>query len=200
MNKSLTKAFQNLDTPKTKHGYLSAYANNFSYPVTKFLELGVNHGQSLIGWSNLYPQAQIIGIDLITNIQTRRFVHRNHNDRIKVEFGNANDPEWLKSISEKYGGFDIVLDDCSHMGIQMKTSFQALWESTKYCYAIEDLQTQFPPYNDQYIEEVNFIHYIESLINRGISKDDVSNQSSFTLDNMTINFQNWVVFFHHKKT
>jgi hypothetical protein len=220
MNTRNIRVFKQLDTPKNRLGYLLAYENNFEQyrnKVKVFCELGVNAGQSLIGWSRYFPTATIIGVDLPSMKVAKTFAnggivspaHQKINKRIKVHFGDAMDKIWLKELSDKYGGFDIVLDDCSHLGIQMKTSFEALWESTKFVYAVEDLDTQVGnKHGNRYIQKINFItDYIQTLITHKVDEEkitqivdtDVSGKSKWESNDDTIsriNFQKNVIFIH----
>jgi hypothetical protein len=211
---NIRKAFENLDTPKQRLGYLKPYKNNFEKykpDVKVFCELGVNHGQSLIGWGRYFPDAIIVGVEIPTHRPGRVFangskIHKSHHrihDRIKVEFGDAMDQEWLKEVSAKYGGFDIVLDDCSHRGIQMKTSFLALWESTKFVYAVEDLGTQFGRHGPEYTTDGNFVtEFLQSLVTEGTIKEKkVVGESEWDSTDKTIKkikFDHNVVFIHKK--
>jgi hypothetical protein len=209
---NIQESFKGLDTPKGRLGYIKPYKNNFEMykdKVKVFCELGVNAGQSLIGWGRYFPDAIIVGIDLPTNRNCRKFasgnkIHPSHkaiHDQIKIEWGDAMNQDWLKEVAAKYGGFDIVLDDCSHEGIQMQTSFEALWESTKYCYAVEDLETQFGKHGPSFTEKGNFITgHMQSIIKKGkITEKDVRVSSKWESPDPTIRkikFEHNVVFIH----
>ena len=208
---NIQESFKGLDTPKARLGYMKPYKHNFEMykdEVKVFCELGVNAGQSLIGWGRYFPKATIVGIELPTSRSGRVFasggkIHPSHkliHDQIKIEWGDAMDQKWLKEVAAKYGGFDIVLDDCSHTGIQMETSFLALWEYTKYCYAVEDLETQFGKHGASFTEKGNFIKgYIQSLIGKKITEKDVSVSSKWDVKDPTIRkikFEHNVVFIH----
>ena len=145
-------------TPKPRHGYLKTYENNFNAAidrekVTSFCELGISRGASLIAWKRYFPNAKIIGIDNREKTLyplkgpsfyevSEKFLGDQSKD-ISIEIGDAFDKDFLKSVAKKHGGFDIVLDDCSHIGKQMRLSFEALWQHTRFLYTIEDLHTQF---------------------------------------------------------
>jgi len=145
-------------TPKAHHGYLESYQNHFNAAVDRksvktFCELGISRGASLIAWKRYFPNAHIIGIDNDINAlkpnmgpsfyEAAKKVLGDEFDDISIEIGDAMDKEFLESVAKKHGGFDIVLDDCSHLGIQMEISFNVLWKHTRFLYVIEDLQTQF---------------------------------------------------------
>ena len=60
-----------------------------------------------------------------------------------VEIGSQRDPQFLQSICVRYGPFDVVIDDGSHLTADILTSLYHLWGclSDKAVYAIEDLHT-----------------------------------------------------------
>jgi len=205
----IEKAFKGFNTPKIKAGYLKPYENNFEKyrnKVKMFCELGVSHGASLIAWKKYFPNAHIVGID--NDIKTCRpelidghgfpnFAKKYLGDKskdISIEIGDAMDKDFLKITAEKYGGFDIILDDCSHLGIQMQTSFEVLWKYTKFVYAIEDLQTQL---YSKYIKDGNFIDYMKTLVVGEIVS--VQDKKTFTSTKKTISqidIENYIVFIH----
>lgn len=203
---NINDIFKGFNTPKANLGYMIPYENRFEKyreQVKVFCELGVSHGASLIAWKKYFPNAKIVGIDHdeITTYGFEDFARKHLEDKeiedISFEFGDAMDRVFLESVAKKYGGFDIVLDDCSHKGIQMQISFEVLWKYTKYLYAVEDLQTQFNG-NPVYIEDGNFIDYVQTLVKEGgITRSDVENKTTFTSKKEGIShigFENYIVF------
>lgn len=150
--------YSKIITPKALHGYLESYEYHFNAVIDRkkvktFLELGVSRGASLIAWKRFFPNAKIIGVDSDPNALkpkmglpfeevAEKLLGDDFKD-ISIEIGDAMDKEFLESVAKKHGGFDIVLDDCSHLGIQMAISFDILWKHTRFLYVVEDLQTQF---------------------------------------------------------
>ena len=85
------------------------------------LEIGVQSGGSLHLWSRLvHPESTIVGIDI--NEPCRRSAGGN----IIVEIGSQADTEFLTGIAAKYGPFDIIVDDGSHIPVHQEISFRAL--------------------------------------------------------------------------
>jgi len=205
----IEEAFDGFNTSKINQGYLKSYENNFEKyrdKVKVFCELGVSHGASLIAWKNYFPNAQIVGIDndaetcrpeLIDGRGFPKFARKYLGDKsedISIEIGDATDIDFLNTTAEKYGGFDIVLDDCSHLGIQMQTSFEVLWNHTRFVYAVEDLQTQM---NVKYVQDGNFIDYMNTLVNGEVT--DIKNKTTFMSNKKTISqidIENYIVFIH----
>ena len=229
----MVEAFQGLDlkpgeriqmkifTPKASdHGYLKSYENHFKTyrnHVKTFCELGVSRGASLIAWKRYFPNAHIVGIDndaATSNIENLvDFAHGligEDSKDISIEIGDALDKEFLKSIAEKYGGFDIVLDDCSHIGIQMQRSFEALWEYTRFLYVVEDLQTQFAEgrkrhglnfsKDRKYNEDGNFItDCLQNLVTEEILPINIKDKMQFssTRDDISdIITENFIAFIY----
>ena len=210
----IEEAFKGFNTPKISQGYLKPYGNNFDEYRTKvkmFCELGVSQGASLIAWKKYFPNAHIVGIDndvgtcrpeLVNGKGFPNFARKYLGDKAKdisIEIGNAMDKDFLNSIADKYGGFDIILDDCSHLGIQMQISFEVLWKHTRLIYAVEDLQTQF---NEKYIKNGSFIDYIQTLVEERIDREDIENKTEFTSNRKTIShigFENYIVFMQRRR-
>jgi hypothetical protein len=106
--------------------YLSVYesylASLRNRPFT-LLELGVWKGASLSMWAENFPQATIVGLDikLPSNGAWPKNVH--------VYEGSQADCSLLKAIAEKHAplGFDVIIDDASHIGDQSCASLNCLF-------------------------------------------------------------------------
>ena len=59
--------------------------------------------------------------------------------------GDQSDESFLASLASRYGGFDIVIDDGSHIGAHVRASFRVLFPALRPdgWYVIEDLQTSY---------------------------------------------------------
>ncbi|MEU4613546.1 hypothetical protein [Streptomyces umbrinus] len=113
----------------------------------RVLEIGIGGykhpewgGGSLRMWKHFFHRGLIHGLDI---------VDKSHADeqRITTLIGDQNDPDCLAEIAEKYGPFDIVIDDGSHINEHVRTSFQALFPHVRNggLYVIEDLWTAYWP-------------------------------------------------------
>lgn len=127
--------------------YLQEYDRLFSplrdKPV-RFLELGVYKGHSMMMWQEYFshPWAAIVGLDgavkpdLFPKDPRFHFVH-----------GGQDDPKMIQETYTAAGGqFDVILDDCSHLGCHTARSFSQLFpEMLKPggLYIIEDTCTAF---------------------------------------------------------
>jgi hypothetical protein len=200
----INDAFNQFNTPKISQGNLKPYENHFEKyrkQVKMFCELGVSHGASLIAWKKYFSDSFILGIDNDSKTCKgfENFSRKYLGDKskeISIEIGDAMDKDFLNTIGEKYGDFDIILDDCSHLGIQMITSFEVLWKHAKLMYVIEDLQTQFNP---DYIKDGNCIDYLQTLVNGKINQQDITNSATFKSNKKTIShisFENHIAFIY----
>lgn len=136
--------FKDHDTDKVSgHGYQDAYEDAFYImrnDIKLVFEIGVDHGGSIKGFRKYFPNAIIVGIDINPDVPTQ------NGDRTAVEIGDASNKAFIEKILEKYGQPDIVIDDGSHASSHIKQSFNLLFASTKVCYVIEDLFTQYPEF------------------------------------------------------
>jgi len=113
------------DTDKSEL-YLDRYSREFGHLFSEkaaLLELGVRRGGSLYLWRDLFPNGQIAGLDL-NPVQI-------HDDtgRIHVYQGYQQDPEVLDRLAAEVApdGFDVIVDDASHLGEYTRDSFWHLF-------------------------------------------------------------------------
>lgn len=131
------------DSDKTH--YLQWYDPVFELLVNQkitLLELGILKGGSLLMWKDYFELGLIVGIDLTL---PKDFTP---DARIKIFKGDQIDTRFLGKIAAETapGGFDIIIDDASHMGEYTKKSFWYLFENHLKpggIYAIEDWPTGY---------------------------------------------------------
>lgn len=115
----------NYDTDKSPQ-YLARYEREFGHlfdqPI-KLLELGVQRGGSLYMWRDLLPNATIVGLDL------NEIPIEDGSGRVHFYRGYQQDPKVLDRIAAEVApeGFDIILDDASHIGRYTAESFWHLF-------------------------------------------------------------------------
>jgi len=132
------------------HDFMAAYKRFFSKyrnrPIT-LLEIGVggysdlaDGGQSLSLWEAYFRYGTIVAID----VYDKR--HLSHG-RVHVHQCSQIDREGLQNIADKYGGFDLIIDDGSHMNQHQIESFTILFPLLKEdgVYVVEDTQTSYWP-------------------------------------------------------
>ena len=113
------------DTDKSEL-YLSRYTREFGHLFNKsvaLLELGVRRGGSLHLWRDLFPLGQIAGLDL------NPVDIADSSGRIHVYQGFQQDTVVLDRLAAEVApnGFDIVIDDASHLGEYTRESFWHLF-------------------------------------------------------------------------
>lgn len=134
------------DSDKITLGYLERYDPIFEPWVnTKvvLLELGVLRGGSLLLWRDYFPLGTIVGIDIKPPKQGAK-----PPERIHIFKGSQDDPKFLSRVANETapGGFDIIIDDASHIGKLTKVAFWHLFDNhlkPNGLYVIEDWGTGY---------------------------------------------------------
>jgi hypothetical protein len=133
------------DTDKVQHHYLELYdpiLSAWADKEIKLLEIGIHKGGSLKLWRDYFPHGRIVGIDLKL---PKNFVP---GDRVQVFEGSQADTGFLSEVAMKTApeGFDVIIDDASHIGELTKTTFWHLFDhhlKQEGLYAIEDWGTGY---------------------------------------------------------
>ncbi len=133
------------DTDKIKHHYLELYDPILSPWIDselKLLEIGIHRGGSLKLWRDYFPHGRIVGIDL--KLPKNFFP----GERVQVFEGSQADTGFLSEVAMKTApdGFDLIIDDASHIGELTKTTFWHLFDrhlKPGGLYAIEDWGTGY---------------------------------------------------------
>ncbi len=134
----------NTDKGREKHYYTQWYNFHFKDIRDKkinILEIGVAAGCSLNMWSKYFKNSNIYGID-ITNKNIKKDVLRNFD----IFIGDQSDKKFLKKVCNSVSdGFDIIIDDGSHIPDNQIVTFKYLFPrlNTGGVYVIEDLQTSY---------------------------------------------------------
>lgn len=102
----------------------------------KILEIGVLNGASIKTWKDFYPNSEILGIDI--NVDCLKY--EDTDNRILIEIGSQIDGDFLSRIIKKYGNFDLIIDDGSHMQNHIIYTFENLFDNLVEggVYVIED--------------------------------------------------------------
>jgi hypothetical protein len=134
------------DTDKAVHThYLRNYEEYFRPLLdldVRLLELGVLHGGSLLLWRDYFERGLIVGLDL------NPIELEDPTNRIRFYQGGQQDTELLDRIARECApeGFDIIIDDCSHVGDLTRVSFWHLFDNHLKpggLYVIEDWGTGY---------------------------------------------------------
>lgn len=143
--RSLELPLHQYNSDKIANRYLDTY-DKILTPFTDkkifLLELGIYKGGSLLLWRDYFPMGTIVGIDINIPKNFKR------TERIQIFEGSQTDCNFLSSVSNSTApnGFDIIIDDASHMGEMTKTSFWHLFENHLKpggLYVIEDWGTGY---------------------------------------------------------
>lgn len=143
-------------TRASEHCYSPAYetlTKHLRHSVRRLLQIGICFGQSLAFWADWFPSAEIIGLDVFTDrfINGSRSLLRSRGmaeDRVAVMRGNSSDRTFLSTVLTRFGpqGFDLVVDDGSHIYEDMIYTYQALFIAALKpggLYVIEDTMSSW---------------------------------------------------------
>ena len=138
----LEAIFLKYDTDKNInfHNYTRQYnslLHEFRKKPIKYLEIGVFKGGSIKAFRETFKNSTCcLGLD-INNICKK---YEDVENNIFVEIGDATDSNFIKYITEKYGTFDIILDDGSHVNRDVIKSFELLFPllNDNGLYIVED--------------------------------------------------------------
>lgn len=183
---------------ETYHEYFQKYIGK----SVRMLEIGVSKGGSLQMWKHYFgSEAVIVGIDI--NSQCRQYEEGN----IHVCIGSQDDPDFLRNVCEKYGPFDIVLDDGSHMMNHQIKSFEVLFPLLSYggIYLCEDAMTSYwARYGGKLRGGNTFIEYSKKLIDdlhyQHIEQEDAAVIPLFRDQIRAIHFYDSMVVFEKRNT
>jgi len=127
--------------------YLAEYERLFGpmrHAPLRLLELGVKIGASMALWSDYFPNATIVGLDV--GEKPKDFPI---DKRVHFVQGSQDDPVALEKCADIAGGqFDIIVDDATHLGRLSASSFSYLFPRALRpggIYVIEDICTAFLP-------------------------------------------------------
>ena len=175
---TLDKLAKSLGTDKSSdiHNYCVKYEKYLPfkrYDKLNIMEIGVQGGHSLRTWKEYFYKSNILGIDIVEDCK------QYEEENIKIEIGSQADSIFLQTIKEKYGLFDMILDDGSHMNEHVIFSFQNLWDSIKSggVYIVEDTGTSYwDGWNGGYLKEDSMMEHFKKLT------DDVNFRGLMNLD------------------
>lgn len=127
-----------------------------------FLEIGIYKGGSVPMWKNYFsPGSKLVFIDI--DPACRDLI----TEDVHVEIGDQADPKFLAMLVEKYGPFDVIIDDGGHHVQQQRISLEHLWPHLKDrgLYLVEDTHTSYwPGFGGGYRAETSFIEHSKTLI------------------------------------
>jgi hypothetical protein len=147
--------------PKIGHTYTPVYDSLLTHGRASakcVLEIGVGNiplmaqfvgdsykpGASLRMWRDYFPNAQIIGCDIVKSVLF------NDEDRIHTFFCDQSLKSSLENLMRNVQSIaqypDVIIDDGSHMELHQRISFRLLWDYVRPnggIYIIEDISENF---------------------------------------------------------
>jgi len=180
------------------HWYAQHY-EKFFQPIRKkrlnVLEIGVGGyeqldkgGASLRMWKTYFPNSRIVGIDVYDKTGLSE-------PRIDIRHCDQTDAEGLRKISDEYGGFDIVIDDGSHVSEHVIRTFHILFPLLREngVYAIEDTQTAYwTSFGGGVDKPDNTMEFLKRLVD-GINYEEIPNREPSRFDQQIVA----ITFFHN---
>ena len=144
---NLKDIFWNLEKGCTKwSGYFDVYERHLSKFVGKaprILEIGVLGGGSIEMWLKYFGEGtQVVGVDI--NPECKNYVY---DGKVDIVMGDQGDPQfWDQYLADKKG-FDIVIDDGSHVMIHQITTLNKVFPRLNVggVYICEDTHTSYWP-------------------------------------------------------
>jgi hypothetical protein len=133
-HEQIIKAFIDNRTDKYHlHRYDTMYYTLFKecQPIKKLLEIGVKQGCSIGAWLDIFPEAEIVGVD----ITLENVIHEKAKKARLVEH-DAVTPLVRDVITDV---FDVIIDDGSHHPMDQWYSFLTFEGRWSQVYVIEDI-------------------------------------------------------------
>jgi len=132
----------------------------------RILEIGVWRGGSLDLWRELFPDGKVVGVD--NGSDHNRFGAVVPADTIMADQGDTRLPAIARGFSPD--GFDIIIDDASHLGSLSRATFGLLWPLVVPggWYVLEDWGVGVPgndPYYGHY-EDDSMLRLAQEFVER----------------------------------
>jgi len=154
------------DKSSTHHDYLNNYQAQIGLvpiPIHKMLEIGIFDGASLRTWHEFMPDTHIVGVDIDQRCEA--FEAPN----VSVEICDQSDISQLVKLAAKYGSFDMIIDDGSHIWSHQILTLETLFPilTPGGLYIIEDIDTSYGHYVSAYGHDstISAAQYVMKLAN-----------------------------------
>jgi 23S rRNA U2552 (ribose-2'-O)-methylase RlmE/FtsJ len=176
------------------------YFSKFRNKKITIVEIGVYQGGSLQMWRKYFgKEATIWGIDIDPRCKSLE------DENTHILIGSQEDPLFLRSIIDKIGMIDILIDDGGHTQDQQIISFKELYQQVNPdggIYLCEDVHTSYiNVYGGGHKRNNTFIEYSKSLIdqlNAHYTEQSSIQVNEFTKTTNTIHFYDSIVVFERK--
>ena len=110
------------------------------------LEIGVLNGGSARTWRDYFHRGHVIGVDI--DPETRKYA----DDRLTIHIADQSSVTDLDYIAKRFGPFDLIIDDGSHVWDHQILTFKHLMPCVAAggFYILEDLDTSYGKYVSNY--------------------------------------------------
>lgn len=171
----IEELFDKTELPSTKWtGYFDVYERHLSKFVDKapkILEIGVLGGGSIELWLKYFGEGtKVTGIDI-----DPRCLQYKYDGDAQVIMGDQSNPAFWDEFLIENNGFDIIIDDGSHIMEHQILTLQKTFPFLKEggVYICEDTHTSYwPKWNGEYDKKGTFLDYSKYL-------SDTMNQQHF---------------------
>ncbi|WP_156428321.1 class I SAM-dependent methyltransferase [Novosphingobium sp. FSW06-99] len=138
------------------------YLDKFRGKRPTVVEIGVQHGGSLLIWERFFDgDVDIVGLDILADC--RKFAGGN----VRIFIGDQSDPAFLDDVIAAVGQADIIIDDGSHIPYHQIKTFEVLFYKLLKdggVYICEDCHTSYwPRYGGGLRKKGTFIEYAKRL-------------------------------------
>jgi len=129
-----------------EHDFFNLIYNDLFKPlrndVKKFVEVGINDGESIKLWRDYFVNAEIYCLD-INPAQAEYKLSQHNKDRLNFVRMNQSKIEDIEMFSFEHNDIDIILDDGSHKMRDQQITLAKMFKSLKPggIFIIEDLHT-----------------------------------------------------------
>lgn len=182
---------------KWKHyfDYYDRHLGRFVGKKFNLLEIGTHCGGSLQIWKKYFgPGVKVVGIDIDPRTKFEE-------PQIFTEIGSQSDPKFLSMICQKYGPFDVIVDDGSHLQQDIMSSFAFLYPKLADggVYVVEDTHTSlWSEYNGGIKNPNNFVE-IASRFAMDVNREFAQEHYPISIPDLKeICFYNSMIFLEKK--
>jgi len=139
------------DKASHHHDFLRFYERRLAGLVNEaftLIEIGVYRGGSVRTWSEYFPHAKIVGLDISSDCKAYE------GGNVHIRIGDASRSDFLFEVLNEFGRPAVVIDDGSHRWDHQITTFQVMFPllSPGGTYIVEDLDTSF----DAHLKQASF--------------------------------------------
>jgi hypothetical protein len=155
------------------------------------VEFGVYQGGSLQMWHEYFGRrARIVGVDIDERCAALA------EPGIEVVIGDQADPAFLRTLAEKTGPIDVLIEDGGHHMHQQLTTFREMWPAVRDggVYLVEDLHTSYwDEFAGGYRKPGTFIEHAKTLID-SLHAWHSRDEHSFRVDDHTTSVRGMHVY------